>query len=233
MTAEELDQLLEQQPQRAPAPVSVKAKRSGMSPSGETALELLRGLGPRPLGALDLELQARQAKAKAERRAAVVAQREKLWGRIRHPRLAVQLRALDTPCGLLLGPSGIGKTSAARWIGARYPGCWVTARELGAAERHHPLGEGQPPLLRAAIAARYLYLDDIGTEELRDLGSIQFVIDQRYSAGRATFVTSGLTQAELSTYLGAPYVRRLVQQHVWIEQRQLPVLVVDCHLETP
>jgi hypothetical protein len=140
------------------------------------------------------------------------------------------LRATDTPCGLLLGPTGIGKTSAARWVAARYPGMWVNARELGAAERQHPLGDGLPPLTRSAIEARHLYLDDIGTEDGRDLGALQFVIDQRYSASRATFVTTGLTAPELSSHLGPAYVRRLVEQHVGRgDGSEWPVLFVDCH----
>jgi hypothetical protein len=230
MTAEEIDQLLAKQPPFTPgAARSPSSHRAGLSPSGEAAIALLRRVPPPSTGPSDAEMQARRAAARAERRASVIAQREKLWPRIRSPRLAGQLRSVDSPCGLLLGPSGVGKTSAARWVSVRYPGCWVTARDLGAAERHHPLGEGWAPLIRMAITAAHLYLDDIGTEEPRDLGSIQHVIDQRYSLGRATFVTTGLTPADLSGYLGAAYVRRLVRQHVLRRDgAEWPVLFVDC-----
>jgi hypothetical protein len=231
MNAEDIDRLLEQIPSVA------RPERSRLSTVGASlptlsvsAQTMLGGvvIGQRVPSANDTE--QRVAAARLERRADALRQRERLWPRVRHAHLASQLRASDTPCGLLLGPTGIGKTSAARWLGVRYPGVWVHARELGAAERHHALGEGWAPLMKSAIGARHLYLDDLGTEEARDLGALQFVIDQRYAAGRATFATSGLTKAELASYLGAPYVRRLIEQHVPLPTGgELAVLVVDCH----
>ncbi len=227
MNAADIDRLLEQVPvQERRALVPVASALPALSASARTTLGLLLGgRGP----AVNETESARQA-ARQERRAEMLRQRDALWPRVRHAKLLSALRELDSPCGLLLGPTGIGKSSAARWIAVRYPGVWVHARELGAAERHHGLGEGWAPLIRSAVAARFLYLDDLGTEDPRDLGNLQFVIDARYAAGRATLATSGLTKAELATYLGAPYVRRLIEQHVQKPAGgELPVLVVDCH----
>jgi DNA replication protein DnaC len=162
--------------------------------------------------------------------------RRGLEPRIRHPKLLAALRKLDTRCALLLGPTGVGKTSAARWARLRHPGLWVAARALGACERKHPLGEGDPQLMREAIAAPVLYLDDLGSEEPRDVAVLQYVIDQRYAAAppRATFVTSALTQVALTSHLGTPYVRRLGEQHVPNGNGgEWPVLFVDCHEVKP
>ncbi len=225
MNAADIDRLLDQVPvQERRSLVPVASALPTLSASAQTTLGLLLGGRGPVVNETDGALRA------AQRRMEVLRQRSEYWPRVRHAKLHSALPALDSPCGLLLGPTGIGKTSAARWIAARYPGVWVHARELGAAERHHSLGEGWAPLIRSAIGARFLYLDDLGTEDPRDLGSLQFVIDQRYAAGRATFATSGLTKAELATYLGAPYVRRLIEQHVVKPAGgELPVLVVDCH----
>jgi hypothetical protein len=206
-----------------------------LSACGEATLELMRSRSPTissgPTEAQKAaQKEAQQAARRANRRAWVEQQRVTFWSRIGDAKLATRLRSVDSPCGLLLGPTGIGKTSAARWVGVRYPGFWVSAHELGAAERHHVLGDGWAPFMRSAIDAQHLYLDDLGTEETRDLSCLQFVIDQRYAAGRATFATTGLTRERLASHLGAAYVRRLVEQHVESPHgAPLPVLFVDCH----
>jgi len=190
---------------------------------------MMRKLLPNePENAPDPETQRKIRRARVER------ERESLLPRIRHPKLAAAVKLSDTRCALLLGPTGAGKTSAALWAKARYPGLWLHARELGAVERKHPLGEGDPPLLREASTAPTLYLDDLGTEDPRDLGVIQHVIDRRYAAGLATYATTGLTRADLANYLGAAYVRRLIEQHVRRKDgTELAVLFVDCHGSKP
>ena len=59
-----------------------------------------------------------------------------------------------------------------------------------------------------------LLLDDLGTEEERDVGVLQELIDHRYSEHVPTIVTSGMARRALSDHLGAPYVRRLMEQKV-------------------
>jgi len=224
VTAEELEEKLADlppQPPRPPPPL-----RHLLMVSAREALDTLRRTAP-----------ANEPSDEAQERAALEARRERirraratLEARIRNPKLLTALRRLDTRCALLLGPTGEGKTSAALWARLRHRGAWMTARDLGASERRHPLGEALPPLLREALRAPVLYLDDLGTEESRDLGVLQYVIDQRYASGRATFVTSGLTPKGLADYLGAPTLRRLVEQHVPRgEGSEWSVLQVDLH----
>lgn len=217
MTSEELDRLLDENPTLPPPrPKPISARLS--------ALERLLPAVPAPTPAPDPEALRRARQQRAEH------QRAAIWPRIKSPKLAAAVRLSDTRCALLLGPTGVGKTSAARWAQARYPGLWVSSRELGACERKHPLGDGDPPLLREARKVGTLYLDDLGTEDARDLGVIQGLIDARYAQGRAIYATTGLTKAGLAEHLGAAYVRRLVEQHVTRRDgTEMPVLFVDCH----
>ena len=238
MTPEELDRRLAALPVN-PNPPSLPPPRhqerpSALSACGAATLQLMQGL-PRPAPAIPIgPTESERAAERAARRASVDQERAAIWPRIRNARLTTQLRAKDTPCGLILGPTGVGKTSAALWVQVRYPGLWVSARDLGAAERRHPLGEDLPPLVKSAISERTLYLDDLGTEDNRDIGLVQYVIDQRYARCLPLFVTSGLTRSELISHLGDPYVRRLVEQYAKRPNGEaLPVLFVDCHETRP
>lgn len=164
--------------------------------------------------------------ARAKRLLRIATERRAIDPRIA-PRLLSALRRTRTPCALLLGPTGTGKTSAMHWIRAEFGGAIVHARDLGSSERRHGLGEGYPPELRAARTERMLYIDDIGAEDPRDLSALQYALDCRYRDGLATVATSGLTEAELTRHLGAPYVRRLTDQHVTHGENEWPVLLVD------
>lgn len=231
MTAEELQQKLDELPAPASDPPQ-RAAAASLGAATQRALSTLRLVSPR-LGAEDSEAERRRLSLDARKRR-ISERRAELAPRLRHQELAAALRKHDTCCALLLGPSGVGKTGAALWAAVRHRGLWVQARDLGACERRHPLGEGVPPLMQAALSARVLYIDDLGTEDSRDLGVLQYVIDRRYAAGLAMFVTCGLDQQGASAYLGAPYVRRIVQQHVpGRDGAEWPVLFVDCFEATP
>jgi DNA replication protein DnaC len=225
MNAEELDQALLGLAPTALAPRPALPTAAG--PAAQAALRLVGSVPPKN----DTEDTERERRALEQRRARIARARSELEAeRIKSPKLLGALRQLDTRCALLLGPSGIGKTAAAHWARERHRGLWVSARDLGACERRHPLGEDIPRLLRQSLDAPVLYLDDLGTEDSRDLGVLQYVVDQRYANGRAMFVTSGLTMADLPAYFGAPYVRRLVEQHVRrSDGSEWPVLFVDAH----
>ncbi|MEY4547638.1 MAG: hypothetical protein RL685_3833 [Pseudomonadota bacterium] len=227
MTSAELERRLAELPlvsESGARAIGVPQQASSLlSPAAASAVSMLRGMTPRESNrGRDLDA------ARAEQLDRIKREQSELLPRIRHPKLAAELR--ETPCALLLGPTGAGKTSAARWAFARFAGLWMAARDLGAAERRHPLGEGLPSVIRSALSTTTLYLDDLGTEEPRDLGTIQYVIDQRYASGRAIHATTGLTPEALSQYLGAAYVRRLVEQHVKRRDgSEFPLLFVDCH----
>lgn len=227
MTAEELQDKLDQLPSNPPPPPR-PAPQNDAGALAQQTLSTLR-LVPSSAPSEDTEAERKQV-ALAARRRRTEERRAEFAPRIRDGRLFATLRRLDTRCGLLLGPSGIGKTAALDWLAARWPGYFVHARELAGAERRHGLGEGYPPEMQRARTTRLLYLDDVGAEEQRDLGCLQEVIEHRYRHGLATFATSGLEAEGLSAYLGAPYVRRLVEQHVRrSDGSEWPVLFFDAH----
>ena len=161
-----------------------------------------------------------------------------------HRRLLDALKSGPSPSAVLLGPTGVGKTAAARWIAelstlTRSHHMPIrNARELGASERRHPLGEGYPAALREARESELLALDDLGTEEERDIGVMQELLEARYSRNAATFITTGLTKQGLMARYGAASVRRMLEQHAQKQSRSggtgtWPVLIVDLHEVRP
>lgn len=148
-------------------------------------------------------------------------------------RLLTDVSAVKSPCALLLGPTGCGKTSAAKWIlvpvrawlqslqpdGARPR--WthsrsvlmLRARDIASASKRHGLGDGYPPEVTQARQAAALCVDDVGSEG-NDVSALQDILDLRYENGLPTIVTSGLSLEQLGAHLGAAYLRRIVDQHV-------------------
>lgn len=230
MTPEELDQRLQALPaQTAPAATAPEPRPE---PAESAVMSAYRAMA-RQAAAAPTEARSEREQRDAselqrrQRMEGLRAERAKLERRI-NPRLLERLRGTQTPCALLLGPSGLGKTAAMDWLRVRWPGYFVHVRELASSERRHGLGEGYPPELAAARRAPVLYIDDLGAEEQRDLGTLQELLDHRYRNGLATCATSGLGSAELKAHLGAAYVRRLVDQHVKrSDGSDWPVLVAD------
>ncbi len=137
-----------------------------------------------------------------------------------------------------LGPSGMGKTSLAariihrlvtdglkavitdprdrearkyfdRVIDTR----WVTASELVRALREHRLGTGsEPELWSRAYKASVLVVDELGPESPQRAGEIFDLIDRRYTEGRVTLVTSGLTVDQFKERYGDAMFRRLTEK---------------------
>lgn len=139
----------------------------------------------------------------------------------------------------LLGPSGVGKTTAALALVRRLAGelyaeevergpdrygqpsddlirwsrsRWVTAHELARARREHRLGQSDAPLIRECMEAPLLVIDEMGFEPTD--GTIFEIVDVRYGKRLPTIITSGLTSAEFTKRYGAALLRRLVDDGV-------------------
>lgn len=89
---------------------------------------------------------------------------------------------------------------------------FVTSAELVTAAARHPLGSGEPPLIRSAATASLLLLDDLGTERTDRDRILSEVIDRRYMANKPTVVTTNLSERELRERYGASLLRRLTDQ---------------------
>jgi hypothetical protein len=248
MTPEELDEALRALPPRQardalPAPGAAPEHATGVIARAYQAMAPGSPGTGLPTAA---QRDARRSDAVRAHRTTVKAAMAELEPRM-HRRLLEALKAGASPSAVLLGPTGIGKTAAARWIAematlTRFRHMSIrNARELGSAERRHPLGEGYPAALREAREGELLALDDLGTEEERDIGAIQDLFEARYCRNAATFITTGLTKKGLLDRYGAATVRRMLEQHAERESREeregkafwsgatWPVLIVDLH----
>lgn len=227
MTADEIEKLMGAQPVQEPRPAPEAVTAGSVVADAYRAMArgpVATGPDPEAVEALRLE---RVAADRAARMDGLQRERAALERRPGVRPIVDRLRQTQTPCGLLLGPTGTGKTTAMDWVAVRWPGYFIHARELASSERRHGLGEGYPPELRRARECRVLYLDDVGSEEQRDLGTLQELLDHRYRHGLAMFATSGLRSDELKAHLGAAYMRRLVDQHVKRDEGEWPVAFVD------
>ncbi|MEI9949472.1 MAG: hypothetical protein WDO74_10935 [Pseudomonadota bacterium] len=94
---------------------------------------------------------------------------------------------------------------------------WVSALDLVAARRGHPLGRGECALWDTATKAGVLFLDEVGQEQAQ-AGWLLELLDARYRRCAPTVTSSGLTKAELETRYGSGAARRLVEPGgVWID----------------
>jgi DNA replication protein DnaC len=139
------------------------------------------------------------------------------------------LRAVDTwqPGSgslLMMGPTDLGKTSAAGILFRRLLGegvqqggdawelarsmRWYAATDLELCRREHALGRGDAPEVIAACHARLLFIDDAGWD--RDPKTIADVLNARYERKWPTIVTTHKTRVELGAHYGAALVRRLL-----------------------
>lgn len=130
--------------------------------------------------------------------------------------------------GLVCGPTGVGKTVSAVALvhkildracqGAKKSdfdfACrvrFVDASNLARARRESRLGE-EPEILTEAGDASLLVIDEMGFEPWhseRDRALFD-VLNERYSQGGYTIVTTGRTEAEFRARYGAAMVRRIV-----------------------
>ena len=143
---------------------------------------------------------------------------------------------VGAPSLILLGPTRIGKSTAAGWLfrrlvheGVKHGGvawtfakrlAWFGADALDRARREHPLGKGDAAEIVQACSASLLVIDDAGWD--RDRQAVSEVLADRYERELPTVITSGRTTDELTVHYGAAVVRRM------LESGGKRATVVDC-----
>lgn len=116
------------------------------------------------------------------------------------------------PAVTFLGPAGSGKTSFAVACLRTVPGpMYVAAATLERARIEHRAGEGESPLVRRALSARVLLIDDLGQDKPSSVSAVEAVILARHDASAATWVTSGLSPDEIANRYGEGVRRRLTE----------------------
>lgn len=188
--------------------------------------------------------------------ALAIKSREELAGLIRAPalgRVRDEYEPLRDGGRVVIGPTGVGKTSFAMYVARRLTEAQLEREEsagddfsakfsarrraikvkcIGAA--HLPqavlqtgLGSGEAPLVTEAVEADVLILDDLGWESRR-AGAADIVVEvlaRRYDGGRVTIVTSGKRLDELTNTYGEAVIRRIC------EAGGKPGKVIDCWAE--
>ncbi len=147
------------------------------------------------------------------------------WARLDAPELAVRVRpatAVETarlylrePYVVLGGPSASGKTSLAvalvrervRIFGE--PWMMSLAFRLGSARIQHRAGDGEALLVERAMAAKFLLLDDLGQETMTATNPIADIIQHRDAEMLPTWITTGLSRADVGTRYGGGVARRV------------------------
>jgi DNA replication protein DnaC len=148
------------------------------------------------------------------------------WARFAAPELADRVRdtrATDQAMALgagasaaFVGQPGSGKTTLAVCVarqrvreGVRV--YFATAHDLARARAAYGLGEGEPDIVREAVRAKLLILDDLGQEPLTQQSAVTDVIYARHNAMRPTLVTTGMSPAAMSERYGGGTARRVYE----------------------
>jgi DNA replication protein DnaC len=153
------------------------------------------------------------------------------WARFGSPDLAKRIRSgpallqarthLDASRVVFIGDAGAGKTSLAvamfleraERVGLRaaFAPCW----RLGAARARAE--DSDPELLRSALRADLLLLDDLGSERNMPSNPIPDLIFERHAEGRSTWVTTWMKPRDLEERYGDGIARRVFERAIIID----------------
>ncbi len=133
------------------------------------------------------------------------------------------------PSLALTGGTGAGKTSLsvalfAAWF-ARHREervRFTSAIELGLARSRHPLGHEDPPAVLVALEAPLLILDDLGAEAPMHADVMRQVLHRRHDEDLPTWITTGLTHAELGRRYDGGLARRVFEEAKQVALGQQP-----------
>jgi DNA replication protein DnaC len=95
---------------------------------------------------------------------------------------------------VLLGPTGVGKTSAAALVVHRLLGSTWSGRDRIAWARSADASSASDSDLRSWRDCALLVLDDLGREDYRASPVVWDVVDRRYQCGRATLTTTNVAR---------------------------------------
>jgi len=133
--------------------------------------------------------------------------------------IAAMREHLREPWVTFVGPSGSGKTTlAVAGLRARVEVTraewWriLPAFRLGNARIQHPAGKGEHPLVELALRAPFVLLDDIGQEVHTANNPIAEIIQERDAEDRPTWITTGLSRADLGNRYGGGVARRILER---------------------
>lgn len=136
--------------------------------------------------------------------------------------VARRLAGSETLAVVLIGASGAGKTSLAVAAMREVPGAvFVPALALERARIMHKAGAGEAPLVRRALRAPLLVLDDLGQDKVTATSAVLDVMLERHDAERRTWITTWLDTAspkgsypEMAARYGDGAVRRLTERGI-------------------
>jgi DNA replication protein DnaC len=185
---------------------------------------------PEEQARLDAEAQDR---GRAQRFAAVAALTPSAhrWAHADAPELATRVKHpharawAESPPGstfvLIAGTTATGKTSLAcaamrtaviRRHREASECVFMSAHRLGVSRIQSKAGTGESADVERAMSCGWLLLDDLGSERDTANNAIPDVIWERYDRELTTWVTTGLTGAEIKGRYGAGFLRRLLDR---------------------